>query len=1280
MAAVFRFWPRTLKWLFVVLVLVGALFSSVRWLLVTESGLAWLAGIVESRSGGKVTITGISRTLMHPLKADEVQVNSDGYRITLRDVYLDWQPTALLSGRLDIFSLTIRDAEVRLLESNGSNNPPENQQIPVSLNVLKLEVDRLAIYKQDNALPEFFAEDIEARLANDAELLQLKYLHARLNVGVVTGKGTMGLVRPFPVHAEATLQATLDLNARQEPATIHALADGSLAALKIQLDGRVAGVAVDGRMQLEPFVPVPLASVSIGFSGANPSTLYNSAPVAEISGKFDLKGVSNETLEGTLQLYNKTTAPLDQGGLPIEKITSQISVSAEELKLTQLVATISGAGSISGFVSWLPRSEDFSGALRVSELKASALHGAFPDSRLGGEITFDGQSLQQRAKLSLSDGTFILQAVANRHGAQLELSEVRLQRGKASFTGQGQLTLDQHDTFSATGQFSHLDLGDYEPRISTDISGKFVAEGSLHPEPTGELTLDIAEQKLFAHALRSKVKVAVAGLNAVRAEARIALLDNYADLTLQQVNHQGKFNMQLDASDLAQLAEGLAGQLSGSLDAEGTLKSPQLRFRLEGAGLQFPGEYHVAELEALGELRDDQITAKLDMNGLAGPGELSIPATAVAISGNMARQNLDASASLAQGNNMVGKLTMSASGGFINSEDAWQERKWRGAIGKLEAQGLLPFTLREPAPLVLSGQAMYVGDARLDFKSGEATLDDLLWTPHMMHSAGRFVGINVRIVNQAQVDEIAAPLRAMRFAGSWDITSSEHLNGNVRLRRERNDIEGATDGGNPGGIDAIDLSLLAESDRLRGDLIVNSELPGKLTAHANVPITPGSAGWTIQRDAPLTGKINVKSGNLSWLAPLVDKNLASAGKIAADLDLEGTVSVPRLRGAVEGDGLSISLLDQGIRLEDGQLRARFEGNTLRLDRLHFVAPHSASPRDALFGDYKLAAGTGELGATGKIDLDGDNSKLLITAQHVPLFQRSDRWIIASGKGQARYASKALHLDGNIRADAGLINQPVSDRPRLSDDVQIVGATGSSRTQMPYSILGTLDMGEHFHIRASGLEARLAGNLDVRKETEEPVSVTGIIAAQNAVFEAYGQRLQVERGFVNFQGKLDDPGLNLLALRKGLSVEAGVEVTGTVRRPEVRLVSTPNVPDGEKLSWIMLGRVPESSGVDNSLLIAAANNILGGQTAGQFSRALGVDEISISQQAGTDSALSQKVTVGKRLSTRASISYEKGLNETGGVTRFTYTLTPRITIVTRSGTEDALDVFYSFRFY
>jgi len=114
--------------------------------------------------------------------------------------------------------------------------------------------------------------------------------------------------------------------------------------------------------------------------------------------------------------------------------------------------------------------------------------------------------------------------------------------------------------------------------------------------------------------------------------------------------------------------------------------------------------------------------------------------------------------------------------------------------------------------------------------------------------------------------------------------------------------------------------------------------------------------------------------------------------------------------------------------------------------------------------------------------------------------------------------------------------------------------------------------------------------------------------------------------------------------------------GSVRHPRVTLVSTPNVPDTEKLSWIVLGRKPDPGGLDTSVLLAAAGSILGGQSGGgiteQITKALGIDEISF-KQAGIGSSLSGQIgVVGKRISSRVYLSYERSLTTaTMGITGF-----------------------------
>jgi translocation and assembly module TamB len=630
-------------------------------------------------------------------------------------------------------------------------------------------------------------------------------------------------------------------------------------------------------------------------------------------------------------------------------------------------------------------------------------------------------------------------------------------------------------------------------------------------------------------------------------------------------------------------------------------------------------------------------------------------------------------------------------GGFSDPLQGWQTMQWQGNIDELTAQGVLPFHLLKAVPLKLSMNSIELGTANAAIAGGQIQFSGLQWTPQRLHSAGHFTGLNVRAVNMQQSQprqNQSAPdesgymheFDTMRVGGAWDVTADEHLHGQFEVHRESGDwiVNGNTD--QPLGLHKLQLSARAEQGQLHAQLEASGEHLGEIKAQASMPLTRTETGWTFQPQAPLAGHLHLRSDDLSWLGPILDSNLQTGGRLNLDADLIGTLGYPRLRGDAQGNALSVAFLNQGIRLEQGELKARFDSDAVHIDRLVFSAPYQASPDDNLLAGYRLPAGSGNLSASGQIDLKGDNSDLKITTERMPLAQRTDRWIIASGTGHARYAHKILMLDGNIRADAGLINQPVTDRPSLSEDVHIVGQEPASRAGPPTRVNAILDLGDHFYIRASGFEGRLAGQLNMHGEPGELMHVTGSIAAQDAVFNAYGQSLQVERGIVNFQGPLDDPGLNILAVRKGLDVEAGVEVTGTVRHPTVRLVSTPNVPDAEKLSWIVLGRVPDTSGVDSALLLAAAGSILGGQSGGQLGKSLGIDEISLSQQTGADSQPIQKVTVGKQLSSRARISYEQSLNEVGSATIFTYTLTPRINIVTRTGTEDAVDIFYTFRFY
>jgi translocation and assembly module TamB len=1268
------------RWLLVALTPCLLLAGGGGWLVASESGLKWLVGVVQRKSGGDLNIKGISGSLIDSIVMQQFVLRGEGWRVTLQGVQLEWQPSALLHGELEMLNLSARQVEILSLTTDTPSVLPDSLGLPLFISVKQLKIDAFSVITSEGAKPVFSASEVDASLTGDARVLKLQTLSAKLEYGDLSGSGQIELNQPFAVKAQAKLDAEMALSGKQERVHFDSLASGDLEHIILKLEGGGAGVYINGTAQLAPFSNMPVSHLQLAFSGMDARLLIDGAPAANLEGDVDLRGTPDGGLDGLVRIRNTSAAPLDRNGFPLSGVTSRVRWSSSRLLLQQLDARLPNDGHITGEVSWESLHGKLSAELKVHELDTAILDTRLPSAHLNGDISLDGLGEDQQVTVALSDGKLNLYGEFKRQGSQVELSTVRLTRGDTVLTGHGQLVMDRRRSFRFYSQLRKLDLSEFSDLPKTDLNMGVDVSGTLLPEVNGKLQFNLTKSHFAQHDISGNGNLEFSGARRATAVAEVHLGENRFNLDFAYGTNADYAKLILDAPNLALFGNGFNGKLAGHADLSGSREEPRLEFSIMGTNISLPGGRQFAELDATGDLASAALQLNVALKDYRSKDALGIPEASIELLGSRENHTLHASARITQDGQALGDLTLKASGGLSDPALGWQALQWHGALDEFSARGVLPFHLLSSVPLSLGKDSLHLGTADLATAGGKIQFSDTQWSPQRWHSAGHFSGINVRAVNMQNGKTHSDAFDSMRIGGSWEATANEHWQGRLQVQRESGDWVIDANTGLRLGLSEMQLSLRAEQDQLHAKLDASGEHLGVVKLQASMPLTQTVTGWTIPPDGPLAGHLHLHSDDLSWLGPIIDSNLQSGGRLNFDAELIGTLLSPRLQGVANGQALSFGLLDQGIRLEQGELEARFEADAVYVDRLAFAVPYLPPPRDKFFADYTFPSGIGKLNAKGRIDLEGGQGDLEISADRLPLIQRADRWIISSGTGNARYANKVLMLDGKIRVDAGLINQPVSDRPRWSDDVQIIGKEPARRAGPPTGVDATLDLGDHFYIRASGLEGRLAGQLKVRGEPHEQLRVTGTIAAQDAVFDAYGQRLQVERGMVNFQGPLDDPGLNILALRKGLEVEAGVEVTGTVRHPVVRLVSTPNVPDGEKLSWIVLGRVPDSSGVDTALLIAAAGSILGGQSAGQFGRAFGIDEISVSQENGADSQQINKVTVGKQLSARARISYEQSLADVGGVTKFTYTLTPRITIVTRTGTEDALDIFYTFRFY
>lgn len=1305
------------------------------WLFLTAPGLVLLGAILSIATGGGVRFDGLEGTLSGPLAARSVYLASGDTRIVARDVRLDWEADALLDGRLEIIALTAGDVEIAAPVTSTAASLPSSLEFPLALSVRQLAIGRLRMLQAEAAVVDFEAMDLAAVLASDGRGHRFS-LDARIGSGNLTASGELQGTLPFALDVRAGFgggsPGTMFSHLPQPPdIQLMAHFTGSLEQLDVdwKMEERNTDLAAAGRARLRPYATHPIAALQLSVSHLDPRAIWPGAPAASLAVQADVHETHPGQLEGGMTMENRAAAPLDRGGFPLQRMRARIMLSGESLRLGELVLAFEGGGRISGDVAWLRGVDQALADLVLDRIDPATLDSRLHAARLSGVMRLEGDAHAQRASLALRDQALGLDLTAERTGDTLALSSLRLGHGASTLTGHGVLELDGRQSFAFEGGLRQFDLSAFARVPPTRLDATLELRGERVPRLSGTMRFDVRGNWVAGQPVRGEGRIGFSGetLAAAQASGKVDLRVGVNHLSAQgELGRKGeRLQLALTAPMLEQIGYGLGGSLTVAASLKGRVAGgervwPDVVFSAQGNTLVFPGRHRLRHFQADGRLQGDVVALEAAAADYATTTGTRLQELRLTVDGSRARHRLQAIVRQ-EGR----RLNLRAEGGMQPPE---KPAAWTGTLVELSVESGLPLRLVRSVPLEIGERRATLGAAEFAVAGGSLKLVETAWEPGRWVSRGMFSGMRLRLADLVVTDEEGTG-PALHLGGDWSLTSAAQLVGSLKVGREQGDwvLPGSASSRHLG-LQVLQLSARAGEGRVTAQLDVQGEQLGAMRARVSAPLgsaAEGSAGGVLPPGAPVDGQLSLEMEDASWLGPLVDINLRSGGRILLEADVVGTVGRPRLKGRIQGDGLVLALLDQGVRLEQGRLAARFDDEALHMDVLSFAAPHApppadrllrgagmpaetaasrfsgitaflgeyggfgeASPRsrpsdDRISGEMALPDGPGSLQASGTLNFRDDYGNLEFALVRLPVSQRPDRWVILSGKGRARFDRNALTLDGNLVADAGLIAQPQGGRPQLAEDVVVTGREVSERKALRIRLGVELDLGRQFYIRASGLEGRLDGRLHVSGEPGQSLRTTGTITARNASFEAYGQRLAVERGIVNFQGAMNDPGLNVLAVRKGLPVEAGVEVTGSVRQPVVRLVSTPAVSDLEKLSWITLGRPPEGK-ADASLLLTAANAILGSQSGGvteKIAQVLGVDDISIrqAQPLGGDVLAGQIGTVGKRLSSRAYISYEQALTAAAGITKLTYSLTPRITIVTRAGIDNAIDVLYTLRF-
>lgn len=676
----------------------------------------------------------------------------------------------------------------------------------------------------------------------------------------------------------------------------------------------------------------------------------------------------------------------------------------------------------------------------------------------------------------------------------------------------------------------------------------------------------------------------------------------------------------------------------------------------------------------------------------------------------------------------------------LNAAGAWSAstQGWRGQLSQLQAEHAgFSLALQQALPLSLD---MPPGQP-LQWRVGKTTLlvglpdDQQVAIDHELSAgAGERIQSKGRIpdlvLSSGLVDKLKAAFQQadsatadarggvvvlnerrseqrVNLSAEWDLVVAQHLTGTVSIERRGGDILIPGEPQVALGLDKLRIEARARAAGARGSQVdIGLELQSQRVGSASgegslLLVRPAAGGWALSPTVPIRGALRADLADLSWLALLTGDSLEVGGSLRADVQAEGLPGKDwDIRGSVSGEKLRVVRVDDGIRLVDGRLAARFDGDRLLLDELYFPASVRVEATEwrtrewiAKESDVK----NGYVKATGDWNLMASAGKIRVEMHHFPAMQRTDRYAMLSGAVEIDAALPKVSVTGSLTADAGWFGlDMLSSVPRVDDDVVVVRSMDQHVAQssaLDLSMQLKIDLGPRFYIVGLGIDAGLVGSLEITLR-DGRLTGMGTLRTRAGRIEAYGQRLRLQKGILTFQGSLENPLLDIEALRNEGQVRAGVRVVGTAQRPRIDLISYPEVSDVEKLSWLLLGRGPDEGGGDTSMLLSLGASLIGGNGE-PFYRRFGLDDVGIRSgsvgssgsllpdvtvagsvnRTGDDDLSSQFIYASKTFADGITVGIEQALSGSETVGRIGYRLAQGLSLDLKTGTVNGLELIY-----
>ena len=1192
----------------------------------TAAGSRWALGFVPG-----LTVDNFQGRLGGQWSADHLVWQQDTSRVELSKAIFAWSPSCLLRRTLCIDQLQADQVSLQFPPgtdeaSNGPISLPD-LSLPLAIELGDVKVGSL-LFNGSEALKglQLAAHWTAQGLQIDSVKLQRDELSLNLS----------GLLQPtgnWPLKAEGTL--TLPAPGTG-PWALALNVDGDLLKtlnLKADSSGYLNGQLTG---ELQPLVENLPAKVRITADGFKPSA---DLPDTLQLNQLELTGTGD--LKNGYQLLGKANLPAEKGPVAL-LLQGKVDANGAQIAGLDLTANDKQSLKLTGNLDW---SKGLSAEATVDwvDFPWHRLYPLIDEPEVAlrsftGEVSYtDGKYLGHfKAALDGPAGAFSLSSPFAGDLTKIYLQQIQLEAGQGKAEGHLNLQFADGIAWDTALDLSAINPAYWVAELPGTLAGPLRSTGEMKNEKLSlNADLDL-KGKLRGQPAVIQAKADGGGeqwnLNALQ----VRLGDN-------SINGKGSLHQKLAGQidikmpRLAQLWPQLRGQLNGRVDVAGTLKAPQGKLGLQGTQLAFQ-DNRLQSLN-LDATLDSAQRAKIDLKGSGiQAGDTSLGTLTASGQGDIKNQKLSLDL---QGPQL--KLALGLDG-------ALDKGNWRGRLARGDIQaGGQDWKLQGPAKLErladgkinfgahcwMSGQASLCGEdqrlmpePKLRYHLKQFPIDSLAqWLPKDFAWKGR---LNADL----QLD-----LPASGPNGQITLDAS---GGTLRVREKDQWLDFP--------YQTLLLTSKLTPKRIDTDLNFVGQKLGELRVQAQINPIPANK--------PLSGNFRLNGLDLSVARPFLPMVEKLTGRLNGSGTIAGTLMAPLVNGNLLLSNGEVSGPELPMEIQALQLQAVIAGENVQVN-----------------GGWKSGkAGQGSLngniawGQALVVDLALKGSQLPVTVEPYAKLEVAPDLKISMKDDELAIAGKVLVPKGDIT-----VRELPPSTVKVSNDTVIVGQQ-TEEGKPPIAMKMDIDVvvGEDkLSFAGFGLTANLQGHVHIG----DNMDTRGELWLNDGRYRAYGQRLTVRRARLLFAGPIDQPYLDIEAIRQTDDIIAGIRLSGSAEQPTTQIFSEPAMSQEQALSYLVLGRPLSTNGEDNNMLAQAALGLglmgSSGVTSG-LAKNLGIQDFQLDTEGSGNET---SVVASGNISEKLSLRYGVGVFEPANTIALRYKLSKKVYLEAAGGVASSLDIFY-----